>query len=126
MDIIKQRRRSSVRSLMTKEPIQNESFLGVVLKPVVKDAKDPNEPQQAKQLLKVTLLFKALCFTLFSPFSVLLSTLQMAVSSYFSYSLSLFSNNSLLSYSPLFPLSTKHRLLHLLLYIFLTTSTSIS
>lgn len=55
MDIIKQRRRSSIRSLMTKEPIQNESFLGVVLKPVLKDAKDQIEPQQAKQLLKVKL-----------------------------------------------------------------------
>lgn len=53
MDIIKQRRRSSVRALMTKEPIQNESFLGVVLKPVIKDAKEQVAPQQAKQLHKV-------------------------------------------------------------------------
>lgn len=53
MDIIKQRRRSSIRNLMTKEPIQNESFLGVVLKPVIKDARDQIEPQQAKRLLKV-------------------------------------------------------------------------
>ncbi|KAH8384331.1 hypothetical protein KR093_001928, partial [Drosophila rubida] len=58
MDIVKQRRRSSIRSLMTKEPIQNESFLGIVLKPVVKDAKEIVEPQQAKQLFKVKLYLK--------------------------------------------------------------------
>lgn len=43
---------------MTKEPIQNESFLGVILKPVIKDAKELAEPQQAKQLTKVTQSFE--------------------------------------------------------------------
>ncbi|EDW50927.1 GM26811 [Drosophila sechellia] len=52
LDIIKQRRRSSIRNLMTKEPIQNESFLGVVLKPVIKDAREQAAPQQAIQLTK--------------------------------------------------------------------------
>jgi len=45
---------------MTKEPIQNESFLGVVLKPVIKDAKEQAAPQQAIQLTKVT-AFKNIC-----------------------------------------------------------------
>lgn len=41
---------------MTKEPIEKENFLGVVLKPVVKDQKDCQAPQQAKQMLKVNLI----------------------------------------------------------------------
>lgn len=52
-ELIKQRRRSSVRAPMTKELIQKESFLGVVLKPVVRDQQNCEAPQQAKQLLKV-------------------------------------------------------------------------
>ncbi|XP_039968284.1 muscle M-line assembly protein unc-89-like [Bactrocera tryoni] len=48
-----QRRRSSVKNLITKEPIEN--FLRVVLKPVVKDPKDEEVPQQAQQMLKATM-----------------------------------------------------------------------
>lgn len=51
-ELIQQRRRSSVKNLMTKEPIEN--FLGVVLKPVAKDPRDEEVPQQAQQMLKVT------------------------------------------------------------------------
>lgn len=50
-ELIQQRRRSSVKNFMTKEPIEN--FLGVVLKPVIKDPKDERAPQQAQQMLKV-------------------------------------------------------------------------
>ncbi|XP_023159072.1 muscle M-line assembly protein unc-89-like isoform X4 [Ceratitis capitata] len=52
--LINQRRRSSVRNLMPKEPIENESFLGVVLKPVTKDLKDEHDPQQTQAMLKET------------------------------------------------------------------------
>lgn len=42
-----------MRPIPIKEPIQNDSFLGIVLKPVVRDPKEAVAPQQAKQLLKV-------------------------------------------------------------------------
>jgi len=60
---------------MTKEPIQNESFLGVVLKPVIKDTREQAAPQQAIQLTKVTALKTSLRTMLFFNVSILWTTI---------------------------------------------------
>lgn len=62
---------------MPKEPIENESFLGVVLKPVTKDLKDEHDPQQTQAMLKVTRKGNSLRLTLFLAFYLFCSLVSL-------------------------------------------------